>query len=319
MARAEKFGRNDLVPVLREAYRELKEGQYRNNVDANRSDKNYVIGCQDRKVLVKKMDERCNEIMDGKVNKKSKPLFSWVVTYPVHCPEIDEKAFFRAVNDFMVETYGKDNVMAVCVHMDEKTPHAHCFIVPEAISRKTGKRTVSVASLLDKEHLSAFHEKMDDFMYDRFKIRNTVYFGENTDRLENVSMLEHKQRMLEKENEKLESDNEGLETRYQEKRQAFMQDLIRLQNERNQLQKENDELEEKNEKLHNTVNSLKTKYKDIVTKYNDLATMYNDLVTKVKGLRNKFNWWAKSAESIEVKRQSANMKKEIENEFPDLW
>lgn len=296
MARAEKFGRNDLVPVLREAYRELKEDQYRNNVDANRSDKNYVIGCQDRKDLVKKMDERCNEIMDGKVNKKSKPLFSWVVTYPVHCPEIDEKAFFRAVNDFMVETYGEDNVMAVCVHMDEKTPHAHCFIVPEAISRKTGKRTVSVASLLDKEHLSAFHEKMDDFMYDRFKIRNTVYFGENTDRLENVSMLEHKQRMLEKENEELKTENDGLETRYQEKRQSFLEDLIRLKNERDQLQKENDELQD-------TVNYLKS--------------MYNELMEKVKNLKNKFNWWAKSSDNLEVKRRSAEMKKEIEDEFPE--
>lgn len=298
MARAKKFGRNDLVPVLKEAYRELKEGQYRNNVDVNRSDKNYVIGCQDRKDLVKKMDERCNEIMDGKVNKKSKPLFSWVVTYPVHCPEIDEKAFFRAVNDFMVKTYGEDNVMAVCVHMDEKTPHAHCFIVPEAISRKTGKKTVSVASLLDKEHLSAFHEKMDDFMYDRFKIRNTVYFGENTDRLENVSMLEHKQRMLEKENEELKTENDGLETRYQEKRQSFLEDLIRLKNERDQLQKENDELQD-------TVNYLKS--------------MYNQLMEKVKNLRNKFNWWAKSSDNLEVKRRSAEMKKEIEDEFPDLW
>lgn len=312
MANVEKFSRNDLVPVLREAYRDLKEGQYRNNVDVTKSGKNYVIGCQDRKDLIKKMDERCDVIMDGKVNKKSKPLFSWVVTYPVHCPEIDEKAFFRAVNDFMVEMYGEENVMAVCVHMDEKTPHAHCFVVPEAISRKTGKKTVSVASLLDKEHLSAFHSKMDDFMYDRFKIRNTVHFGENTDRLENVSMLEHKQRMLEKENETLKAENDGLETRYQEKRQAFTQDLIRLQNERNQLQKENEELEEKNEELHNTVNSLKNKY-------NDLATMYNGLVAKVKGLRSKFNWWAKSSEDIEVKRKSAQMKKEIEDEFPDLW
>lgn len=296
MANVEKFGRDDLVPVLREAYRDLKEGQYRNNVDVTRSSKNYVIGCQNRKDLVKKMDERCDVIMNGKVNKKSKPLFSWVVTYPVHCPEIDEKAFFRAVNDFMVEMYGEENVMAVCVHMDEKTPHAHCFVVPEAISRKNGKKTVSVASLLDKEHLSAFHSKMDDFMYDRFKIRNTVHFGENTDRLENVSMLEHKQRMLEKENEELKTKNDGLEIRYQEKRETFIEDLVRLQNERNQLQEEN-------EKLQNTVKSLKS--------------MYDDLVQKVKGLRTKLNWWVKSIDDIEMKRRSRELKNEIENEFPE--
>ena len=157
---------------------------------------------------------------------------------------------------------------------------------------------MSVASLLDKEHLSAFHEKMDDFMYDRFKIRNTVYFGENTDRLENVSMLEHKQRMLEKENEELKTENDGLETRYQEKRQSFLEDLIRLKNERDQLQKENDELQD-------TVNYLKS--------------MYNELMEKVKNLKNKFNWWAKSSDNLEVKRRSAEMKKEIEDEFPDLW
>lgn len=299
MANVEKFGRNDLVPVLREAYRDLKEGQYRNYVDVNRSSQNYVIGCQNRKELVQKMDARCEEIMGGKINKQSKPLCSWVVHYPENHPEIDLKAFFSSINDFMVKEYGEENVMAVCVHMDETRPHAHCFIVPEAISRKTGKKTVSVASLLDKEHLSTFHGKLDDFLYERFKMRNLVQKDENEKgKLENVPMLEHKKRMLKKENEQLEDDNKGLETRYAEKRQAFMEDLIRLQNERDQLQKENDELQD-------TVKYLKS--------------MYNELMEKVKNLRDKFNWWAKSSDNLEVKRRSAEMKKEIEDEFPDLW
>lgn len=313
MANMAKLSRKDLVPILREAYRDLKEGQYKNYVDLERSNQNYVIGCQNRKELVEKMDARCEEIMGGKINKQSKPLFTWVVHYPEDHPEIDLKAFFSSINDFMIKEYGKDNVMAVCVHMDETRPHAHCFIVPEAISRKNGERTVSVASLLQKPHLEAFHGKLDDFLYERFKMRNLVQKDENEKgKLENVPMLEHKKRMLKKENEKLESDNEGLETRYQEKRQAFMQDLIRLQNERNQLQKENEELQDENEELHNTVNSLKTKY-------NNLATTYNDLVAKVKGLRDKFRWWSKSSDDIEARRKSAMMKKEIENEFPDLW
>lgn len=306
MANMAKLSRKELVPILREAYRDLKEGQYKNYVDLDRSNQNYVIGCQNRKELVEKMDARCEEIMGGKINKQAKPLFTWVVHYPVDHPEIDLKAFFSSINDFMIKEYGKDNVMAVCVHMDETRPHAHCFIVPETISRKSGERTVSVASLLQQEHLNGFHGKLDDFLYERFKMRNLVKKDENEkDKLENVPMLEHKKRMLKKENEKLESDNEGLEIRYQEKRKAFMQDLIRLQNERNQLLKENEELQEENEELHNTVNSLKN--------------MYNDLVTKVKGLRDKFRWWSKSGEDIEARRKSAQMKKEIEDTFPDLW
>ena len=263
-----KVSRDELTPVLREAFRDLKDEQYKNDVDPSRSDLNYTIGCQSRKELVSKMQARCDEIMEGKkLNKTAKPLFSWVVTYPVRHPEIDEKAFFEAVNDFMVETYGKDNVMAVCVHKDETTPHAHCFVVPEAISRKNGKRTVSVASLLDREHLQSFHGKMDDFMYERFGIHNTVRLEEHERVGDNLPMLEHKQRMLELDCEMLEEDYselkekvEQLEEKHSELREkvedleirknkafdkliATQQDTVTLNEENARLATLNDELE----------------------------------------------------------------------------
>lgn len=208
MARVEKFKRNDLVPVLKEGFRDLKE--YRNNVDETRTGKNYTYGCQTWKEVKSKALERESEIMDGEINKQSKPLFSWVVTYPKRSTSVSEHDFFEAVRDYMVKTYKKENVMAVCVHMDETTPHCHCYIVPEATSRKTGRTTVSVGSLLDQKHLKAFHKDFNDYMFVRFKEPNMIKLPEEEKAEENVSMLELKKRTKKAEIKELETKEQEL-------------------------------------------------------------------------------------------------------------
>ena len=60
----------------------------------------------------------------------------------------------------MKRRYGADNVIAGYVHMDETTPQIHVCVVPEAISRKTGRRTVSSASLLTRAELRNFHQDL---------------------------------------------------------------------------------------------------------------------------------------------------------------
>lgn len=235
MARVEKFKRNDLVPVLKEGFRDLKE--YRNNVDETRTGKNYTYGCQTWKEVKSKVLERESEIMDGEINKQSKPLFSWVVTYPEGRTSVSEHDFFEAVRDFMVKHYGEKNVMAVCVHMDETTPHCHCYIVPEAISRKNGKRTVSVGSLLDKKGLTEFHKKCNDYMFNRFKEPNMIKLPEEEKAKENVSMLELKRRTLKAENETLTAGNQEIET----KRQELTNSVSTLENELRLIEQKRDE------------------------------------------------------------------------------
>ena len=208
MARAEKFKRNDLVPVLKEGFRQLKE--YRNNVDETRTEQNYTYGCQTWKEAISKAKERESEIMDGKINKQSKPLFSWVVPYPKGRTSVSVHDFFEAVRDYMDIHYGADNVIAVCVHMDETTPHCHCYIVPETISRKNGKRTVSVGSLLDRKGLLEFHKKCNEYMFERFKEPNMIKLPEEEKAKENVSMMELKRRTLKAENKELETKEQEL-------------------------------------------------------------------------------------------------------------
>lgn len=191
MARVAKFKRTDLVPVLRDLYRELKE--YKSTVvDASRTHLNYTYGCQTWNEAKSKTLEREFEIMDGKIIKQSRPLCSWLVKYPTGNVSVSERDFFEAVRDYMVQTYGEANVIAVCVHMDETRPHCHCLVVPEVTSRKTGERTVSTASLLDRAHLQKFHKEFDEFMYERFGERNLITLPKEDKSEENVSIKERR-------------------------------------------------------------------------------------------------------------------------------
>lgn len=40
------------------------------------------------------------------------------------------KDWIRANSKFVAENYGKDNIVRFVLHMDEKTPHIHCVVVP---------------------------------------------------------------------------------------------------------------------------------------------------------------------------------------------
>ena len=206
MAHVEKFKRKDMVPVLKEGFRDLKE--YRNNVDETRTEQNYTYGCQTWKETISKAKARELEIMDGKIDKRSRPLFSWVVTYPKGRTSVSERDFFEGVRDYMSDLYGETNVMAVCVHMDETTPHCHCYIVPEVESRCSGKTTVSTASLLDRKHLKEFHPDFNEYMYERFGERNLIERAEEDKAEENVSMLELKIRTKKAEIKALKEEKE---------------------------------------------------------------------------------------------------------------
>lgn len=243
MARVAKFKRTDLVPVLRDLYRELKE--YRSTVvDTSRTGLNYTYGCQTWNEAKSKALERELEIMNGKIIKQSRPLCSWLVKYPTGNVSVSERDFFEAVHDYMVQTYGEANVIAVCVHMDETRPHCHCLIVPEVTSRKTGERTVSTASLLDRAHLQKFHKEFDEFMYERFGERNLITLPEEDKQEENVSIKERR--------------------KYNE--------LLR---EHNELLKEHNELLKKYKKLLEEHNELLTEYRDNLKEQVEQLSIFN--------------------------------------------
>ena len=344
MAHVEKFKRNDLVPVLKEGFRDLKE--YRNDVDETRTGENYTYGCQTWKEVKSKALERESEIMNGKVNKQSRPLFSWVVTYPKGRTSVSEHAFFEAVRDYMSDLYGEKNVMAVCVHMDETTPHCHCYIVPEVESRKTKRKTVSTASLLDKKHLQGFHKEFDEFMYKRLGERNLIERAEEDKAEENVSMIELKRRTKKAEIKELETKEQELKNSVsnlgttkqnlvnevrmlEEKRKEELERSQKLIEARisdfkdkrvKELKKDLEPLEARKKRMEKHIEELEVRNKEL----EDYQTHLDDELVQVRKKLNKMrqaflNLWdyLKDWQRLKVKEEFKNA--HVQQEKNDDW
>ena len=108
--------------------------------------------------------------------------------------------------------YTKDQVLHSVVHMDEKTPHIHCVVVP--LIRKYDKRakrekyTISKkAYIKDKIHLSELQDKYHKRLTDKgFDLERGIKNSDN----EHISIKEYK-KITRKLNQKLNIRNEKLE------------------------------------------------------------------------------------------------------------
>lgn len=322
MAHVEKFKRNDLVPVLKEGFRDSK--RYRNDVDETMTEYNYTFGCQTWEEVKSKALERESKIMDGKIDKRSRPLFSWVVTYPKGRTSVSERDFFEGVRDYMSDLYGEANVMAVCVHMDETTPHCHCYIVPEAESRNTGRTTVSTASLLDKKHLQRFHKDFDEYMYERFGERNLIERAEEDKAEENVSMLELKRRTKKAEIKDLETKKQELTNsvsklkRRQTSIEAEISDF--KQKKVKELKEELEPLEARKKRMEKHIEELEVRNKEL----EDYQKHLDDELVQVRKHLNKmrqafFNLWdyLKDWQRLKVKEEFKNA--HVQQEKNDDW
>lgn len=179
MARVDSYPKSGLRNILREHFRELQE--YKNEVDKTKNDLNYHFGkCENPDEFILETQKRVNEIMQGRdVQKQTNIISSWVVTCPQELVGDDdlEKQFFSTVYEFAQGRYGAENVIDGFVHMDETTPHIHIMVVPEATSRKTGRKTVSSASLLTKSELSNFHSDLEEVCYKKFGKHKLIKTG----------------------------------------------------------------------------------------------------------------------------------------------
>lgn len=57
--------------------------------------------------------------------------------------DADIKKFFKTAADYLADHYGKENVVAAKVHMDETTPHMHFTFVPLRDGRLTAKTIIN--------------------------------------------------------------------------------------------------------------------------------------------------------------------------------
>lgn len=203
MARADSYNRHAVKNLINEHSRRAKN--YKNDVDLNRSHLNWGYGLHDLETATQYLAimTRCNEIMQGRdMQGQTNVISEWVITYPARlCHEekydtgkINKKTgekiyktynvpndmehckrFFDLAYWYTCGRYGNDNVMCGFVNMDETTPHMHVDVVPEAISRKTGMKTVSSASLLTKAELQGYQRNLQKEMIQEFGLSASDY------------------------------------------------------------------------------------------------------------------------------------------------
>lgn len=175
MANLKTWKRGSMTNVIGEATRELDE--YKNNVDEERTHLNYhlIEGSETRAKIIEKVNTRVHDVMGDKIKpqtrKNMKPLGTWVVTLPQELNGLsdeEQRDFFETALEFVGARYGKENLVYAAVHMDENQPHMHVGVVPVCTSRKTGKETVSSASMFTKKDLKTFHDDLDALMETKY-------------------------------------------------------------------------------------------------------------------------------------------------------
>ena len=297
MAHLENYPKQSIKKILKEHDRTATA--YKNDVDLNRTHLNYGFGnCNlSAEENYKLFQKRATDIMNGRdLQSHTNIMSEWVITYPswlctqeqydtgrvdkngnpiikTYNKPIDDKAcerFFKRAYAFAIAKYGKDNVIAGYVHMDETTPHLAIDLVPEAISRKTGENTVSSASLFTRKHLSQFQKELEQEMYDEFHIKGMILNGKTKG---NLSTEDLKERT--KQAKQLQEQEDKLNAREAE-----------LQQREKALNARTADVVNREVNLNTLENAYKAKLDDLSIKVKEFTTdsefLVNDLESRLK-------------------------------------
>lgn len=201
MANVETYKWSAMKSIIEEATREASH--YKNNVDPERTPNNYSLieGAETREQVVQKVRDRVEEVMGRDIRKQvkanMKPFGCWVIHLPIELNGLsdeEKRDFFETSLDFLKDRYGEENIVMATVHMDEGRPHMHAGIVPVGTSRKTGKQTVSKASVFTMTDLRTFHDDLDAIMAEKYGQAKLIH-NERTKGNYTVAELKERQRV----------------------------------------------------------------------------------------------------------------------------
>ncbi len=118
--------------------------------------------------------------------------------------------FKKSANKWLIETYGKGNIVNMSIHYDEKTPHIHAYVVPivekeKKWKNKAGEGVKTVSTLCARDYLGG-KDKMRA-MQDNFHSA-VEHLGLERGKKGSVAKHEHVQKYYERVNEanKVEKD-----------------------------------------------------------------------------------------------------------------
>lgn len=185
MANVDHFKRNDVRKIAKEVTRELKSKKYENDVDLSRSHLNYsLMGETTTEGIANFVNNKIKEVVPDATKQmlgNMNPLCVAIAHLPVELEDRsdeDKRRFFETTLEFFKNRYGDGtNIAYAMVHRDEGREHIHIGFVPVTISRKTGKRTVSAASLVTQKDLEKLHPDFDAVIAKEFGMVGLVHNG----------------------------------------------------------------------------------------------------------------------------------------------
>lgn len=147
------------------------------NCDSERTHLNQeLIGTGDYKADVnKRIAELESETSEGKpkliMQKNSVRSIEHLMTASPEFFKSDDdiRAFTRRSYDFLVETYGKENVASMSLHLDETTPHIHAFVVPVVKGNLKSGREINRISAKQYVNGAEKMSLMQDIYAEKFK------------------------------------------------------------------------------------------------------------------------------------------------------
>lgn len=326
MAHVRHFKKGDIRNIIKEHERDTDH--YKNDVDVSRSYLNFGYGYQNADAVALQIKARCMDIMHGKkMQEQTNVMSEWKITYPSWlCDEVKGqngrmynkprdpahvKEFFDTVYKFTVERYGESNVIGGYVHMDETTPHMHIDLVPEATSRKTGKQTVSSASLFDKKELVSYQKDLQDTMIKTFGKEANAYIlngrtkgnytmEELKERTRNNKSIKNKQKELDLREKALDEREDELNRFYEKKHSNLQENYDKayqhMQYEFDEMKKQwlkdaNNNYDEWLKEQENKANDMFNELQETIDYYNEQATMFDQPVIAISSLpvREKVN------------------------------
>lgn len=242
--------------------RREKEGVSHSNpdIDWERTKQNYDLHQAQNTNFNQAVKNRVAELNLPRAVRKDAIVMSQVLVTSEHkffegLSQEQQRQFFKDSYDFLVERYGRENIISATVHMDERTPHMHFNFVPVTDDgRLAAKSVLTRKSLIEQQ--TAFYEKvgvrygLDRGMTKQERIEKGV------DR-KNMTMPEYKAYMASK--QKLELEIDELSHKLTEKAQEVYISTTKLEG----LQRESKALEAKSQALETKIDISQSFYCEI--------------------------------------------------------
>lgn len=302
MAHVAKYKAQAVGPMVGHYCRRAeRDGFERANIDPERTDLNWEVGCGTPDGLARAVRDRIDRAVaehreaSGKaVRKDAVLLCDWVVTLPRDCPEDRAHEFFESVTHFVQARYGAEQVPGAFVHMDEATPHAHIPVVPVAGGKLAASRVVNRADL------ASFHKDLGAWVDRDLGMHVSIELGEGERGERELSRLGHEEYKAAKAelgvaHQQVEQAQERLECLRQEIRdveplaQGIGESAATLFSHRGDGGRE-EELRGEIEQLRGRVSHLEREAGDLGGRVRRAERRRADLEERVRGLISRLDW-----------------------------